>query len=327
MRIGLVGRHNDKGLGTITRNWRRFLPVTRTLVKLHKLGNRFAETEPWPDTTYCKNPDLVAEEWVRDIDVLVVLEFAKHERLFTVARERGIKSVLMVNYEFLPDPFAVRPDLFLCPSSVNLAAIPEGLPKVLIPTPVDLPAFPFRVRESVRTFVHNAGTLGAHGANGTRVFLDAIPLTRNRDLRFLLRSQVPLPSTPDDPRVQISGALDRQADLYAEGDVLVMPHRFRADSLPIAEAMASGMPVLSTDMPPFSEFCQFLVRFAREHPLSGRPLQRTVLARDVDPADLATTMDALAGMPLRDASRAARAYAESISWERLKARILEAIRP
>jgi len=327
MRIGLVGRNDDKGLGNLTREFFRRLPVTKVLSRYGRAVKSGSTGIPADKLLRCDNPDEVAEEWVRDIDTLFVLEFARYDRLWSVARDRGIYSVLKVNHEFLPLIMNGGPDLCLCSSSVNLAAVPDNLSGVLISDPVDTEAITFRPRKIAWTFVHNAGTLGIHGANCTQEVLRAIPLVRNRDVRFIVRSQVRLPAHNRDERTTYQGSVPGVAELYGAGDIFLLPQKFRGTSLPIQEAMAAGMPVLTTDMPPFNEFCQFFIKPAEISRLSGLYLEREVPAYRVTPEAIASAIDLLAGRRIFAESMAARRYAETISWAALGSKLLRLLTP
>lgn len=323
-RIGLVGRDNDKGLGRLTEEYKKRLNVTKVLVKDCQTSRIRKLSCPKPFTKYVADPQRAAAFWVRGFDSLLVLEFAVHPKLFKWARRRGIYSVLKVNYEFLPESMPVLPDLFLCSSSLNMEmTLYEN--KVMIPDPVDTAAIPFRRRTRAITFVHNAGTFGEQFANCTPDVLAAIPLVKNPDARFIVRSQKDLWSKVDDPRVRYEGHVADYRDLYREGDIFLMPQKFRATSLPIQEAMAAGMPVMTTKMKPFSEFCSFLLQPDFTEVLTAHPLRRPVLAHRVTPETIAEAIDNIVGCDIGDESSNAREYAESISWEVLTPKIQAAL--
>jgi len=197
--------------------------------------------------------------------------------------------------------------------------------KVLIPDPVDTAAIPFRRRTRAITFVHNAGRFGTHFANCTPDVLAAIPLVKNPDARFIIRSQKEILSRVDDPRVRYEGHVADYSNLYREGDIFLMPQKFRATSLPIQEAMAAGMPVMTTRMKPYDEFCAFLLQPDFTQILTGLPLRRPVLAHRVTPETIAAAIDNIVGSDIGDASCAAREYAESISWDVLTPKIVAAL--
>lgn len=57
--------------------------------------------------------------------------------------------------------------------------------------------------------------------------------------------------------VHLVGTLsdDREPGLYAACDCLVHPFRGEGFALPVAEAMACGLPVVATAVPPVTEYC------------------------------------------------------------------------
>lgn len=299
--IGLVGKSNDKGLGILTREWYEHLPIDKVFCKKDGRTIKDERFEYFEDERHID---------LEGIKTLVILE-TPYQLLLKRCKELRIKTILKVNYEFLPQSLKYKPDIYLCSSSLNYEESPE--PKVLIEDPVDTNKIPFKLRHTADTFVHHAGTLGMGGANGTQELLDAIPKVKS-DVRFLIRSQVPIKI--NDSRVDLRiGSEKNYWEMYDEGDVFVSGQKFRATSLPIQEAMAAGMPVLCTGIPPFNEFVQFTFPY--------KEMRREMVSRMVnfyvpDTDKLAEKIDALAHKPIKTESYNAKAYADSISWDVLQ---------
>lgn len=283
MQVGLIGKKNNKGLGTLSREYMKHLPI-----------NKFCEIGQVPD------------DFFDDLDVCFILEW--HSKpILDKARNKGCKTILKVNYEFLPENHGGA-DLYLCSSSLNYDAVKGE--KMLLPDPSE--ERPFKERKTAKVFVHNAGTLGLNGANGTQELIKAMDFIYE-DIKLIIRSQVPLKC--NNPKIDLRIGDVPHETLYDEGDVFVMPQKFRATSLPIQEAMMSGMPVLSSDIQPFNEFVNFTFPVSDFEPLL---MTREVNSAVLDPYHIAHAIKMLYNKDITNESRKARAYAESISWDNLK---------
>lgn len=296
--VALIGKSNDKGLGILTREWAEHIDLEVWCKK----DPRTQKVEGFNYFDDDREIDL------KGIKTVVLLE-TPFQRLIKRCKDKGIKTILKVNYEFLPSKLEYEPDMYLCSSLLNYQHAPQ--PKILIADPVNTEKIKFRERKEAKTFLHIGGiTLG--DANGTQDFLKAIPLV-TADVKFIIRSQKKL--NINDPRVDLRvGSVPNYWDLYDEGDVFVSPQRFRATSLPIQEAMASGLPVLCTDIKPFNEFVSYTFP-----PKGSRReyLSRMIDYHELDPKDIAQAINDLAGKSVIIESNKSREYAESISWKKL----------
>ena len=108
------------------------------------------------------------------------------------------------------------------------------------------------------------------------------------------------------------------ADLYAAGDVCLQPSRLEGLGLQLLECQAAGMPLITTDGPPMSEYVPFRTVRARK---STVRIHREVTASHASPHDLARIMRETLGADVSDASDAARAFGVSRSWEAATERI------
>lgn len=286
--IGIIGKQNNKGLGTLTRQYMKYLPI-----------DKYAEIGYVPD------------DFFDDLDVCFILEWYNKPTL-DKAREKGCKTILKVNYEFLPEKHDGA-DLYLCSSSLNYDSVNGN--KILIPDPVDINYT--KEREKCQTFVHNAGTLGIGGANGTMELIKALSYAK-QPFKMIIRSQVPI--SCNDPRVDLRiGDFDFE-ELFKEGDVFVLPQKFRATSLPIQESMVSGMPVLTSDIKPFNEFVNFTFPV---HKYRDDKLLRPVKVAELDPIEIAKALDLLYNKNIEEESKKAIEFGKSISWDTLKDKYLE----
>jgi glycosyltransferase involved in cell wall biosynthesis len=118
-----------------------------------------------------------------------------------------------------------------------------NLPSVYCPFPVDTEKFKFTQRGSDNiVFLHNAGKLGNKFRKGTDLVVSAYwqSIINRNSFNLLLRSQY-------------AKDVDNPYELYSMGDVYLAPSRKEGLGLPIYEAMACGLPVITTDFMPASE--------------------------------------------------------------------------
>lgn len=300
--VGIIGRDNKKGLGTLTWGYVKHLPITRVLCLGDVGEKRYAKG--W---YYRHMTDGLADRFLTGLDAVILLETA-FPNVLTLAKQKGVKTLLKVNYEYLPEKH-VAPDVYLCSSSLNYESVAGN--KKLLPDPVDTDEVTFRLRKKAKTFVHTTGkTIG--DANGTNEVIEAIKKVKS-DVRFIIYSFADL--KVNDPRVEVRKPTDNYYELFTEGDVFLSPQKFRATSLPIQEAMASGMPVLTTNIKPFNEFCQFLSNVSEYKTVE---LLRKAQSAVIDTNVLAEKIDEVANTDITTKSKQAYKYAQSISWKSLK---------
>lgn len=174
-------------------------------------------------------------------------------------------------------------------------------------------------------FVFPGGFLGHR--KPLEPLLEAFARTPDPRLRLLVKAQVErarlrelMPAIEADERIELAlgdEPRDRHLDAIASCDVCVTPARWEGLGLPLYEALALGMPVITNDVPPMNEVIAdgesgLLVR---SHPdgaaRSGIP------AYDPDLDELAAAFERLADEGLRARLAAgARRRREELDWRR-----------
>lgn len=102
------------------------------------------------------------------------------------------------------------------------------------------------------TFFHSAGR--APFRKGTDILLKAFnSIKDNMDARLVIHTQVPLEFSTSD-KVEIVERTVGPPGLYHLGDVYVYPSRLDGLGLTVCEALSCGLPVITTDNKPMSEF-------------------------------------------------------------------------
>jgi len=332
LRLSAIVRADACGLGTLSRMFADELGFHRTVSLARHQGGAWPE---WfgGDNRHASDgltPELVG--WLCDgADVLLSFETWYGSFVPVLARRLGVKTALVPMYECCPRAGAglEATDLAICPSPLDLEEIEHNTPglaqarKVLLPIPCDTKRIAFRRRERALTFVHNAGHGGLMGRNSTAEVLQAWQHVRS-PARLLVRLQpgaaLDMPASAyRDGRIAVAESNPANYwDLWSEGDVLLHPHKWDGLSLPIQEALAAGLPVITTDSWPFCDRegrLGWLPRSLKQLAIAPRIVRRVTLCRQIEasyphPRDIAARVDQLYGQPIDHLSLEARACAE-----------------
>lgn len=318
MRIGLIGRADQGGLGTMTAEFARHLHPDRVLVvDLGAEGRGQVHLDRFTDystdvgvVTSWPHFDPKAADWLlREIDVLYTAETWYWPEIQTMAAERGIKTVLHSMPE-LHNGSIVADEIWV-PTSWEIDRIPGAR---LMPVPVPLDRFPQRESREANTFLHIAA-IAMKDRNGTDIVLNSIPFI-NAQVTLAFRGiDGNLSGAHSVATVEIWPGTEEYWDMTQGADVLVFPRRYAGLSLPMQEAMGRGMPIITTDLLPQKEWPGTLtvpVHTPRPTDMKGGVFN----VWDASPNAVANAIELLASQPgvYCDLADKSRAYAESISW-------------
>lgn len=305
---------NDGGIGAQTRRLAQMLKPDRVMV-IDSSG-------------FSKNPQQHFE-WYKDYNHFIVNGFPNNNdvkkflpnltHVFCVenpynfglvywGQEQKTKIYCQSNYEFcdnLDKPWLPIPDKFLMPSYWKIEEMQKryGYERVqYLPPPIDPKEFEEpRTVNMKRTgkvkFLHVIGTPAMQDRNGTFDLIDSIVKTKS-DFELTIKCQHNLSMDVflDDPRVkyEVGNAKDNN-ELYKDFDVLVLARRWGGLSLTMNEAMMSGMPVITTDISPQTEWLPRDWRVKSEHKGSF-PARSMVDFYSADHQTLADKIDEFATM-------------------------------
>lgn len=247
---------------------------------------------------------IVSEEELLECDTLIFFETPFNWKIILKAREKGIKTILMVMYECTNLRYI--PDEIWSPSLLDQKYYPDSK---LVQIPVDVK---WRLREKARVFIFNNGNGGIGGRNGLSELLEALQYVKS-PIKLIIRSQVPIEAK--DPRIDLRiGTFD---DIWSEGDVFVFPEKFNGLSLPLQEAFASGMLVMTGARYPNTEYLpnEPLI------PVSGYHKERIAVEFDCaefSPQDIAKTIDEWYDKDITSYSLLGKEYNEKNSWQKQK---------
>lgn len=319
VRIGAVVRADATGLGNQSQDWIMQLPIKKVLVAWgEKKSDPLIYSQLEMRVCEYGIPTLEEIDWLlKDIDIVLTIETPYNWNLISMARKKGVKSIIAPNYEWIPEIIPEQPDLWLCYNPLNYEEVPFSN-KVYVPQPVNREIFGFKKRKKARIFLFNNGNGGAHGRNCLKEFLEAIYLS-SADVKFIINSQVPMYNINDE-RVEVHLG-DRQInEIWKEGDIFVHLRKFGANSLPMNEAMSLGMPCLMVDRKPENLFIpkKFLVEPDGNYLMRCRSDMVNVVASIVNPLKIARKIDELANTDISEESEWVNKVSEELSWDNLR---------
>lgn len=243
------------GLGTLAKHMLVMLPFARVLSYPHP---RFPDYR----ATMGREGGLTSlHDQLRDIDCVVALERPLPGTLFREAKILGKRTVLIVMHEWINPRCAWLPDtdLFVSPNQHCLnklysMGLVERTRKLWLP--MDLSQLPFTLRDKVEKFVFSNGWGGVNDRKGWPEMRAALELmTKEEQGQATIHSQADYCVHSLYPNFNAnSGSLPSSQEIYEGMDVALVPSRCEGLGYSILEPMALGLPVLTTDSPPMSEY-------------------------------------------------------------------------
>lgn len=330
MRIGLLAYSTDTGLGNQTYEFYKHMQPAKTMVvDLSEFNRMETHHDRFPDAQIVKGiPKAGDFEWLIDgIDLIFICETPLNYELMEMAKAAGVPVVLQYNYEFLD--YLQRPNL--APPAVLAApswwhkddVIARNIAPVIdLTVPVNDERIRPREIIQCRTMFHIAGKQAHMDRNGTMAFIEAANKCGGKFKYKIYAQQL------DD---QTRRALDRASvdielienvenyeDMYADGDVLVLPRRYGGLCLPMNEALAAGIPVIMSNVSPNEQRLpkQWLVDAKR---VDGFMARTEIDVYSVDPNWLAFKMCEFANEEfMRWSNQEAIELGKGLSWKQQK---------
>ena len=358
MRIGTITYATNRGLSHLARDFYRHGVITDVMVMEHSSIPTNRDWYPGAPVNNIRRMNVdQMKEFVAPLDVLLVFETPFWWGLFDYCRSlyRPVKTFLVTMYECTPVNH-VRPDVYLCPSVLDMqyfsayqsdiykaffrlegVGATRGLGNYAIFTPLPV-EYPWRLRERAEHFVHNGGYLGVKTRRGgvmregTTTLIEAMEHVKS-PIRLTIRVQENVPPAwidrcRTDPRIEYLPRQMRYEELYGEGDVCVGAQRWNGCSLPLQEALASGMLVMNTDRFPTNTWLPREPLVPPRDYLRGVSIGGPYMTFDeavVDPRDLAAKIDRWYKRDITEFSLRGKAWAKENSWERLKPKWMEVL--
>jgi glycosyltransferase involved in cell wall biosynthesis len=284
MKIGIITTWFERGAAMVSRAYRDVLLAEHEVYIYARGGEHYARNDPKWDLPYVTWGRIVRgndggavdwgdlRRWVERnrLELLLFNEQNYWPPVVLARRELGLPLASYVDYYTATTvPFFALYDLLLCNTRRHHSVFANHPQAWYIPWGTDLELFQGThqpVDPAAVVFFHSAGLNPAR--KGTLVALQGFVRLQG-PCRFVLHLQAPLANHPEiaalcanDQRIEVINATVGAPGLYHRGDVYVYPTVLEGIGLTIMEAMACGLPVITTDCPPMSEFV--------EHAQSGR---------------------------------------------------------
>lgn len=313
MKLGLIAFANESGVGYQTKRLCEFLRPDRLLVIDSTVFSKNKKQHfEWYEgfTGYRVNGFPTNHEvrvFLEGLTHVFCVENPLNYSLTAYAERRNIKVFIQTNYEFCDflDKNLTLPHRFVMPSHWKVEEMSSRFgDKVLyLPPPINPDDFKAPRQNNLqrtgrRRFLHIVGTLAVHDRNGTQDLLHALQYTKE-DFELVVTSQHDLPEEylVSDNRVRyVMGQINDPVELYNDFDALILPRRYGGLSLPMAEALLSGLPVIMTDISPNNQLLprEWLVPAVKDNTFMARvPIDVYVSS----PMDIAKKIDEIVLAP------------------------------
>ncbi|MFZ2405404.1 MAG: glycosyltransferase family 4 protein [Methylobacter sp.] len=207
--------------------------------------------------------------WLRNRDIEVII-FNEEHSFDTVRRVRklGYTVGAYIDYYKKENVEHFREyDFLLCNTKRHYGVFQHLPGSLFIPWGTDINLFKPTNREHIVgtrhyvAFFHSAGFGGVNNRKGTDLVIKAFQRVKG-NVKLILHSQVPLSKygtdaleiVRNDPKIEFIEKTVPAPGLYHLGDVFVYPTRLEGIGLCVPEALACGLPVITTDNAPMNEF-------------------------------------------------------------------------
>lgn len=267
MRLGIIARADETGLGIQSRNWVRLLNPSKLVVIDSTSFNGNKQHLEW----YKGRGGYIIQGFIKpneinailnNIDVLLTFEIPYSYELIRRAKAKGVKVIIQNNWEFtdyLRQPDLPLPDLLVNHSYWHLEEQKNKWPQITeyCATPVFLEDYDEIMLQNMdrdaekKRFLHIAGRKTYEDRNGTNDLLKAVELLPE-DIKFeLVIKTQNVEVESKDPRIIIDNESPAdEKELYRDFDAMIMPRRYGGACLPMNESLAAGLPVIMPDIDP-----------------------------------------------------------------------------
>lgn len=286
MNIGIVTTWFERGAAYVSKQFEEVLSKEHNIFIYARGGESYAIGDPkwdkenvhWGEKkdfplipTYIDDKDFLF--WIKENDIDTVLFNEQNWwKILLLCKENGIRIGAYIDYytEHTIPLFDIY-DFLICNTRRHFLAFADHPQAFYVPwgTNTDLFSPEAKKRNDKQlVYFHSAGMSPMR--KGTDFVIEAFEtLTKSyNNIKLIIHTQVGLISAFPALRDVINKLIDNQLleiiektvpapGLYNYGDVYVYPSRLEGIGLTIAEALACGLPVITSDNAPMSEFIKY----------------------------------------------------------------------
>lgn len=322
MNVGTISYSHSRGLGHLAKSFIDAGVINDIYVVKHP-SVPMKEWYPNAPVVDIRQIHTIDTGWILKHDAMLFYETPFNWDVIPLCRKHGIRTYLVTMYECSPQKFPHTPDYLLCPSALDMMEFKSDYPSICkeVSIPVSVP---WKLRTTAQHFVHNGGYLGMRGREGTELLIEAMQYVRS-PIMLTIRVQENVSDKhqkmmANDPRIEYIAKSVPFEELYATGDVSVLPQKFNGMSMPLLESRASGMLVMTTDRFPANQWLprEPLIPAMSYAPVRLSPRFRVINEVQINPTDIAKTIDYWYGKDITEYSLSGKEWAEANSWDALK---------
>ena len=323
MRVGSIVLATHQGLGVLAKDFHDNGIVDEVLIKhstrfknnleWYPAGKTICENAGDFQTNILKKDQATVVNFLSKIDVLLLFEIPFVSEIIPLARTMGVKIAMMPMYECTPYPQDT--DIFLCPSELDLDVYRSLYPdKKCILAQVPVPrSIEWKQRTKANVFVHNAGNGGTYERNGTKELIQAMRYVKS-SVELVIRTQKH-DFISDDNRIVIHKGTIPYEELWKAGDVFIFPEKFNGLSLPIQEAYASGMMIMTSDRHPNNKYLPTEPLIPTAGSTKTKIVNVDFDIYSLNPEDIAAKIDEWHGKDITEYSKKGKEWGENNSWD------------
>jgi hypothetical protein len=253
-RVGLFAYCTWTGIGTQAEILKRGLPIASHFAIKHPIfgwDQNLLRTEDFK----ASYPISLSEfkNWVQrnEIERIIIIETPFSQEVLDFLFSKRIETYLFVNWECFPS-FKWNPLCkFIAPTNFTKKVLRErfGLNSIFLPFAMFPDDFSFRVRDQLKRIIFLQGPGGIQDRRN-RIFFEKLALSMINEFEFEYRSPIPMHISTKIKRVI---GFQRRNEMYENCDLLLYPSKWEGIGIMIYESIASGLPLLTNNIPPINE--------------------------------------------------------------------------
>jgi len=278
MNIGIVTTWFERGAAYVSKQLEKTLSNIHNVYIYARGGEKYAIGNPewdkpnvtWGKRTLLSRPTTIYlndfEQWIKKYNIELVIFNEQHEwQPLSICHKLNIKIGSYIDYYKKETvPFFNAYDFLICNTKRHFSVFKWHPQCIYIPWGTDTSLFfPRNKKNNQFTFFHSSG-LNPY-RKGTDLLIKATYKLMDKPFNTIIHTQSDLlkffPNMKNiikylirNKKLEIIQKTVSQPGLYNLGNVYVYPSRLDGIGLTIAEAIASGLPVLVTNDQPMNEF-------------------------------------------------------------------------